>query len=185
MYTVAHHHAICYATFGIEDLGEPFAILQGALFGMDTGDEMLKVPQNPQEYASVNRILTELAPALGKAYGTDLLQGAIGEKGETSELTFGSVAFEVAFASKYIRRKNGACMILQNKEDDFYAVLFGCALDIKSLDPLKPYIDFLSVETGRLTDGEFHVSRRLNGDEITIMSFEEPTLLRIKLYSYK
>lgn len=184
LYTVAHHHAICYAPFGIEDLGKPFTVLQGALFGMDTDDEMLKLPQNPREYAQVNKILTELSAILGETYGTDALQGAISENGESAEINFDMFSFEVLFSSPYLRRKNGACMIIRIAEDEFYAALFGCQLNVKSRNPAQPYTDYLSVEEGHVNGHMFCAGRRLNGDEITFMTFEEPTLLRLKLFSY-
>lgn len=184
LYAVAHYHAICYAPFGIENLGQPFSVMQGALFGMDTSDDMLKIPQNPQEYARVNEILTELLPILGNVYGTDALQGAISEAGESAVMDFGAYLFEVSFSSRQLMRKNGACMIIRMAENEFFLALFGCQLYVRSMNPDKPYTDYLAVEEGYVRNGMFMADRRLNGDEITLMAFEEPTLLRIQLFSY-
>ena len=48
---------MCYSPFGFEDIGLPFTATQGILFGMDTDDELLKTPQNAEEYAKINGLL--------------------------------------------------------------------------------------------------------------------------------
>ena len=57
LYVIGHYHGMCYSPFGFEDIGLPFTATQGILFGMDTDDELLKTPQNAEEYAKINRII--------------------------------------------------------------------------------------------------------------------------------
>ena len=71
IYSVGRHHALCYSPFGFEDMGKPFTVMQGVLFGMDTEDEALKTPQNPDEYRKINQMLQGLAPYLGEKYGSE------------------------------------------------------------------------------------------------------------------
>lgn len=52
-------------------------------------------------------------------------------------------------------------------------------------DPQKPYWDYLSVEEGCFEpDGAWHTTLRRNGDEIAVMRFTEPTILRVELFAY-
>ena len=54
-----------------------------------------------------------------------------------------------------------------------------------SSDPQKPYWDYLSVEEGYFeSDGAWHTTLRRNGDEIAVMRFAEPTILRVELFAY-
>ena len=54
-----------------------------------------------------------------------------------------------------------------------------------SADPEKTNVDLLALEEGYFEDGKWVMTRRLNGDESASMNFGEPTLLKIKLFSYK
>lgn len=184
LYAVGHHHAVCYSPFGFEEMGEPFTAVQGVLFGMDTGDEALKTPQDPQEYATVNALLQQLMPQLCRAYGTENLQAAISERPAENLLSFGSYQFRADFSSPFIRRKNGACLMLRTAENEFYAILCGVSLEARSADPEEPYVDYLLVEEGEWQEGMWKPGRRLNGDEVTLMLFENPTLLKIQVCRY-
>lgn len=184
IYTVGKHHAICYSPFGFEDIGKTFTTMQAMLFGMDTEDEALKTPQDPAEYTKINHILAELVPYLGEKYGSSDLQGAISENSEENILDFGKYRFEIVFDSPFIRRRNGACLILRTNENEFYAVVCGCSFKVDSQKEKYPNVDYILVEEGHLKNGSWNPGRRLNGDEITLMLFEEPTLLKIKLFAY-
>ena len=185
LYVVGHHHAMCYSPFGFEDMGKPFTAMQGILFGMDTDDEALKTPQDPGEYRQISLMLQELTPYLCERYGSEKLQAAISEKPEENTLDFGLFQFRVVFDSPFIRRKNGACLMLQTGEDEFYAIVCGCSLDVASEDAGRPNVDYLCVEEGHFADGAWAPGRRLNGDEITMMLFEEPTMLKIQVFAYR
>ena len=51
--------------------------------------------------------------------------------------------------------------------------------------PQKPYWDYLDVEEGYFeADGRWHATLRRNGDEIAVMRFGAPTILRVKLFAY-
>lgn len=183
--TIGHYHALCYAPFGIEDMGLPFTAMQNILFGMDTEDPALKNPQDPNEYAAINRMLQGLMEKIGDAYGSRRLQGASSERGEGQILQFEKFAFQVSYTSPFLRRKNGACLILQDTPNTFYLLANGGMVTPMSANPDRPHVDYLSVEEGTFSDGAWVPGRRLNGDEVTLFLFETPTLLRIKLLSYR
>ena len=185
LYVVGHYHGMCYSPFGFEDIGQPFTIMQGALFGMDTEDELLKIPQDPDEYAKINALLSGMMPLLGEAYGTGKLQASISEKGKQDKLQFSVYDYEITYESKFLQIKSGACLILEQEENSFYVIARDCGITVRSKKEETPYTDFLSVEEGHFTDGQFVSECRLNGDEITTMTFEGVHLLKIKLFSYR
>ena len=73
VYTVGHHHAICFAPFGFEDMGQEFSGTQSYLFGVDTSDPLLQTPQNVEEYRWYNQTLAAMMSMLADAYGRPLL----------------------------------------------------------------------------------------------------------------
>lgn len=185
VYTVGHHHAICFAPFGFEDMGQEFSGTQSYLFGVDTSDPLLQTPQNVEEYRWYNQTLAAMMSMLADAYGTDRLQAVITEVPDKNRMMFGSYGFMVLFDLPIIQRKDGVCLALQVSEDTFYLIANACMLAPFSADPEKPNVDLLALEEGYFEDGKWVMTRRLNGDESASMNFGEPTLLKIKLFSYK
>ena len=185
LYVIGHYHGMCYSPFGFEDIGQPFTMMQGMLFGMDTSDELLKTPQNAQEYARINQHLIGLMPLLGAEYGSTRLQASISENGNEETLSFEAYDFKIAYESRFLSTKSGACLVLETDANSFYVIVKDCAIAMKSTRNMLPYTDFLSVEEGHFVENAFVPECRLNGDEITTMAFEGVHLLKIKLFSYR
>lgn len=185
VYCIGHYHAICYSPFGFEEMGgEAFGASMAFLFGVDTTDPMLSVPQKPEEYGYVTKALREMMPKLTAAYGTSGLQAVIAEKPENDTMIFGCYGFKAVMNSPMSSRKDGYCLVLQETDDSFYILVNGAMLVPFSTDPDRPYLDILSLEDGCFHQGQWHPDRRLNGDQVAIMNYETPTLLRIKLFAY-
>lgn len=185
VYAIGHYHALCYSPFGFEEMGLPFTDMQAHLYGMDTSDPALSTPQSPQEYAWYAATLCAMMPLLTKAYGTNHLQAVCYERREQDLMDFGSfhIRAQMEFSGG-IHRKDGACLVLNVSENEFYILACGCTVDFLSGDPSKPHIDQLLLEEGEFRDGQWHMLRRLNGDEGGSQSIDVPTLLRVKLFAY-
>lgn len=184
LYVIGHYHGMCYSPFGFEDIGLPFTATQGILFGMDTDDELLKTPQNAEEYTKINGLLNGMMSLLAEAYGTRHLQASISENGKNEVLSFVSYDFNIFYESRFLQTRSGACLVLEHEENEFFVIVKDCGLDIRSTKVEVPYTDFLSVDEGHFLDGMFISECRLNGDEITTMSFEGVHLLKIRVFSY-
>lgn len=184
VYTVGHYHAWCFSPFGFEEMGEPFSAHIGFLFGMDTSDPLLRTPQDVDEYRWYNRTLSALMPLLTQAYGTDRLQAVISEVPEKDTMGFGELAIQAVMDSPMLSRKDGVCLAMQISDDEFYVIANACALRFLSTDPAKPHVDILSLEEGALVDGKWDMLRRLNGDEASMLMYDTPTLLKVKLFAY-
>ena len=184
VYAVGHYHALCCAPFGFEDMGKPFNDVQAYLFGVDVNDPALKTPQDPEEYACLVHHLAGLAPLLTEHCGTAALQAASCERKEENVLDFGSFRVTAIFDHPLIARRDGVCLGLRTGEDSCILLVNGCALVLGSGMPDKPNVDILSAEEGFMREGEWHTIRRLNGDETSMMKFERPTLLRLRVFVY-
>lgn len=183
VYVIGHYHAMGYAPFGFEEMGEPFTATTSFLFGMDVNDPALITPQNVEEYAWFSRTLHEMMPVIGEKYGTDDLKAILCERSENT-MEFGAFGFRLLFDVPLIQRKDGVCLIVKNEADTFYILVSGAMLIPYSIDPDKPYIDILAMEEGRFENGKWMMQRRLNGDEVTMIHYEKPTLVKIKLFAY-
>lgn len=184
VYVVGHYHAMCYSPFGFEDMGQPFNASMAFLFGVDTTDPLLSTPQDVEEYGWITKTLYEMMPLLTARYGTDELQAVIAESPEADTMVFGRYGFKAIMDSPMSSRKDGVCLALKETEDTFYILVNGAMLTPFSADTENPYLDILCMECGSFVDGEWKMERRLNGDQVAIMNYEKPTLLKIKLYAY-
>lgn len=184
LYTVGHYHAMCYSPFGFEDMGKPFSASQSYLFGVDVTDPALKTPQDIQEYGTISRHLQSMLPMLTARYGTSDLQAVTGERPEENRMCFGTFGFQVMVDSPLLPGKNGGCLAWKESEDTFYLLVSNAALAWFSCDPAKPNVDVLALEEGYFENGSWKRGRRLNGDEVVITMYKEPTLLRLKLLAY-
>ena len=184
VYTVGRHHAMCYSPFGFEDMGGEFTETMGYLFGMDTSDPLLATLQDVEEYRWYTETLASMMMLLAARYGTKQLQAVIAERPEDDRMVFGTYGFQALMNEPTVQRKDGVCLVLQESEDTFYVIANGCMLITCSMDPEKPNMGVLELEDGCFVNGVWKRSRRLNGDEVTIMRYNKPTLLKIRLYSY-
>ena len=181
IYAVGHHHALCFAPFGIEDIGSLTDTSLGAAVGMDTSDAALRSLMDRDTYARINRLLGQMIPLLTSAYGTPRLQAVIHERPEENEMRFGSVAISAAFAVPGQPAAPGACLALETEEHDFYLLGYRCMPGIRSLDPGHPYAEFLTIEEGEFMDGRWTPSGILNGDE-EHLRIDQPTLLKFRVH---
>lgn len=185
VYTVGHHHAICFAPFGFEDMGQEFSDSQSYLFGVDVNDPLLSTPQDVREYRWYNKTLAAMMPMLAERYGTDRLQASISERPEENRLCFEKYGFMAMFQHPMLTRKDGVLLALEESEDTFYLIANGCGIVTFSMDESRPNVDILGLEEGYFDNGNWVMTRRLNGDEAASLKYDRPTLLKIRLFRYR
>ncbi len=190
VYAIGHHHAVCFAPFGFEDMGGDIKGASLFLFGGDSSDPLLSQSQNVEEYAWYARTLNSMTNKLTAAYGTNRLQALINEpnNGEVKDmLLFGKYGFKVIFSLPQFPqmkvRQDGCFLALQEDEDTFYIIVNGC-FSYATFSTEGKHIDVLSLDEGVFENGEFVSTRRLNGDEVMLRMIDKPVLLRVKLFSY-
>lgn len=184
VWTVGHHHAMCYSPFGFEDMGKPFNAMQSILFGVDVTDPALRTPQDIGEYKRYADLLTGLMPLLTEAYGSKDLQAVTCERPDEGELDFGEFKVDALLDFPLISRKDGVCLGLKTGPDSCILLCSQCGIRFRSGMENKPNVDYLSVEEGTMENGQWKTIRRLNGDETASMMFGEPTLLSVRIFCY-
>lgn len=183
LYVIGHYHAMCYSPFAIEELGETQNYELGEQMGIDSTDPALKLSQSIPQYSRLNELLAQGMHMIAERYGTADLQAAAKENGDRASLVFKDFGFCVTYHHPLIRCREGACLIARISENEFMVLGCGCYVSPYSLDDTRPYLEFLSLEEGMIQDGEWKMSRKLNGDEERIY-MDEPVCLRVKLNLY-
>lgn len=184
VYSVGHYHALCYAPFGFEEMGEPFTAMQGFLFGMDVSDPALKTPQNIEEYSWYCNTLQEMMPLLTEKYGTEDLQAVSSERLEECAMHFGDFGVYAMLDHPMLEKKDGVCLVLKTAENECFILVNRSILQFFSEDPMKPNMDIILMEEGTFKNGAWNAGRRLNGDETAFMKYDEPIVLHVKFFSY-
>ena len=205
IYSIGHYHATCFAPFGFEDMGEPFSDISAYLFGVDTTDPLLQVPQKVEEYRWCANTLNNMMDLLTSKYGTNDLQAVISEKMDMTPfdiskgmgglmaaggdavndtMMFGDIGFKVMMNIPLVTRKDGVCMIIKENEDTFYMLANGCMVNVFSANPTKPNYDIIALEEGEFAGGAWVSGRRLNGDEASRFCYNKYTLVKLKLFLY-
>ena len=130
IYTVGRYHALCYAPFGFENMGEPFGVMEGILFGMDTSDPALQIPQSVEKYREYADALECMMPLLVGAYGTKRLQAVSAENADENVMDFGEYKIQAVFEHPFVTRKDGVCLGFNVAEDEFYFLADGCGIEV-------------------------------------------------------
>ena len=181
IYTVGHYHALGFAPFGIEDIGQLADTSLGAAVGMDTSDAALSSRLDGAAYGRINELLGQMIPLLTSRYGTSGLQAVIHERPEENQMRFGSVGISAVFSVPGQPAKPGACLVLEDEDHTFYLLGYQCMPRVQSLDPDHPYAEYLTIEEGEFIDGRWTPARILNGDE-EFLRIGEPTILKFRVH---
>ncbi|MBQ8202041.1 MAG: DUF5597 domain-containing protein [Clostridia bacterium] len=183
-YCIGHYHAMGYSPFGFDDIGHPFTMMQGFLFGMDVNDPALKTPQNFDEYAWFAKMLCSMMPILADKYGTAALQAVSAEqKADAVSMDFGKLCVKAVFKSPRLSLKgNGVALCVQVGAEDYYLLAYQCDLALMAGD--ARHMDILAMEEGRFVNGAWQRDRRLNGDEVAMLTIETPRLFRLRIHTY-
>lgn len=184
VYTIGHYHALCFAPFGFEDLGEPIGDVSAYLFGVDVNDPLMLTPQSVEEYAWYAKTIQDMMPLLTKNYGTSNLQAVIGEREQELTMHFDQYGFRIITNHPFITRKDGVCLALRETDDTFYLIANACMIVPFSENLNMPNTDILDLEEGYFENGQWKVACRLNGDEVATFRLDKPTLLKIRLFHY-
>lgn len=183
-YCIGHYHAMGYSPFGFDDIGKPFTMIQGFLFGMDVNDPALKIPQDYEEYAWFGKTLCSMMPLIAQRYGTSALQAVCAEqKLNETVMDFGKLKIGAVFAHPFLQMKgNGVVLAVQMSEEEYYMIGYQAALSLIAGDAKN--LDVLEFEEGEFADGRWRRGRRLNGDEGASLTISEPRLFRIRIDTY-
>ena len=183
-YCIGHYHAMGYSPFGFDDIGHPFSMMQGFLFGMDVNDPALKTPQSFDEYAWFCKTLCAMMPIVADKYGSSALQALSSEqKKEMPVMDFGKLRVQAVFQSQYLPLKgNGVALCVQMNPEEYFVLAYQCDLTLLAGD--ARHLDVLALEEGTFADGVWRRRRRLNGDEIATLTIDSPKLFRLKIHTY-
>jgi len=191
-WAIAEHDAICFAPFGIENVGldRPRAETESPLLELMAGDPPLR-----QSY----KLLSDLMPLITKHQGTGQMVGVLEtDKEESRDVQLGDYRAHISYkmgGKKDDQRGYG--LVIALAPDEF--LLAGNHFAVNFSPKAGGQCEILELWEGRFEDGKWIAGRRLNGDENAggwraqlppnysdkFAKPDEPRILRIKLFSHR
>lgn len=172
-WAIAEMNALCFAPFGI-DGPHPWGV-----------QHVWDVPRLPPSY----RILSEMMPFLGPHLGTERLRGILQTMDEPTTFELGGFRIQIRFARKLSEGVPGGYGLIVTPAPNTYVIAgIGFSVSFHPLPGRAPNVDFLAVEEGSFSNGQWQPGRRLNGDDTVAYEVQmlqpEPVIRRAVLYEY-
>lgn len=188
LYTaVGAYHALCYAPFGAESIGEDKSFITQILH-TDPNDKNVSGETVKEFLSQSYQLFGNMMPIITKFYGTDRMIGFTQDFGHmTKYVKLGKYRIAIEFYHQ-VRDDNGfipgAGIIIQNSENELIFMGFGYRAYPETTNTGKQ-LDFLSLEKGTYDEKcNWKKYMHLNGDEQYIRMEEKPTVLKALYYEF-
>ena len=188
LYTaVGTYHALCYAPFGAESIGEDKSFIT-QIIHTNSEDKNVSSETVKEFLTQSYKLFGNMMPVITKCYGTDKMIGFNQDCGHmTKHLRLGKYQIAIEFYHP-VQDDNGyipgAGIVIQNSENELIFAGYGYRAYPETINAGKQ-LDFLSLEKGTYDEnGNWIRSMYLNGDEQYIRMEEEPAILKALYYEF-
>lgn len=177
VYAIGHYEALGFAPFSIESTDDPENEPLGKMYNL----------------------IHQLTPMIAENTGKGRIEGVLLDKeNDGSLISFGDFQLSVEHSHKLgweAKAKNetwdlAGAILIQTGENEFYVAGNGLSITFENLKNPKLRVGILKADEGFFENGEWKVTRHLNGDQIHqgrhIRIFKENyKILRFELYTYE
>lgn len=176
-YAIGHYEAIGFSPFSIESVDKPEDAALGKMYGL----------------------IKQLTPIITSNQGKNRIEGVLLDKeNEGSVVVLGNYEFTFKHSYKLgweSESKNeiwdmAGAIIVQTDDNEFYVAGNGIYVTFKNLKNSKLNVGILKVDEGIFEDGNWKITRHLNGDQTHqgrhLRIFKEDyKIQRLELYNYE
>lgn len=191
MYALTHHHTLCYAPFGIEDLGlEPEALPAPPpemMAALNIDPASFDIRGTKAALGSVYALFEEMRPLYLKYRGTRHMQCFLkhSEEDKGAYLRFENYDIEISYFPKAPGCPVSAGVIYELSESKFVIVGMMSQFTFRPKAGDNKNVGFLRKESGTLRGGEWETWQIQNGDENGhMMAVNQPTCFYFEMYKY-
>lgn len=191
LYAVAGHNALCYAPFGIEDVGMKMEEIEGVpmavLRALEIDVSALDITGTAQALSASYRILRDMWPLILEKRGTRQLQAFLCRHDDRMQhiCRFSQYDIQVDYARKEEHLPDSGGFIVELSGDEF--LLVGTRYGVRFLPKTGENctIGIEMYQEGEWADGHWVPGRVLNGDERMMPRVTEQPMVRyLKLFKY-
>lgn len=184
---IGTYHALCYAPFGLESIGENKSYIT-QIMHTDANDKNVSNKLVEEFLADSYRMFSNMVSIITKYYGTNRMIGFVQNEGNMSKhIKFDKYEITIEYYHP-IEDDNmfipAAGVIIQEAENNLIFLGYGYRAYIETTNVGKQ-LDFLSLEKGAYDScSNWDKFMDLNGDEQYIRMEEKPTILRATFYEF-
>lgn len=191
LYAVAKHNALCYAPFGIEDVGmrpeEVGGIPPEVLRVLEIDVSAMDITGTKEALSASYRILREMWQLILEKRGTRQLQAFLYRNDDRRQhiCKFSKYDIQVNYSRKEAHMPDSGGFIVELSDDEF--LLVGARYGVRFLPKVGENcnIDIESYQEGEWVDNRWISGRILNGDEKMFPSMPgRPEVRYLKLFKY-
>jgi hypothetical protein len=133
------------------------------------------------------RLLAELMPVIIENQGADRMRGLLQYKQDSEQVDLAGYRLEVSYRKE--TGSKGYGLVIATGQDEFLVAGSGVNIHFAARTPGPRHTRILSVDEGRLKDGQWIPGRRMNGDEDAggwrlQLPGGPPSIQQIKLYRH-
>lgn len=183
-YAFSECDALCFSPFGIEDIHQIHSLPEGtpiqSIFQTFEGRDLSDLIQKTYD------ILENLSDLICQYRGTGKMHGILQGRLMNQVVELSEYYAHISF-SNFIDRMEipSGGMVFELSEHDFLLVGAGYSVKFVPKAGTSPVFDYLSIEEGEFSNGNWVRRRRLNGDELHPILPSTPSILRVRLFAYE
>lgn len=190
LYAMCNYHALGYSPFGIEELAlDPSQIEKlpmEVMLALNIDPSAFDTVGSKEYLGAVYEFFNEIKPLYLKYRGTQQLQCYL-KKSETDAgtfLRFREYDLEIRYMPQMQSKPIAAGMILELDSDTFLLSGMMSIINIRPKPGEAVKVEYIRLEEGTISNGEWIAGRILNGDEKLHLKFDDK-LISYKLTLYK
>ena len=191
LYAFMKYHAVCYSPFGIEELGQTAdktkTPTQEMIETLKLDPLSFDLTGSRESLGAVYRLIEQMKPFYldyrGSSHMKSYLQKFDADQG--SFLRFTDYDIEVIYLPKAKGCPAASGVIFELEENIFLLAGMMSRFVFHTKPGKNVKVDFLKIENGEITDGEWSPYQEMNGDEkMAMIMFEKPVCYRVELFTY-
>lgn len=191
LYAFGQHNAICYSTFGCEELGMDPSCVQAppmeVCMALNIDPTAFDIAGSSAILSETYNLMNQMKPLYLKHRGTEHLRSFV-KKSETdfgTFMTFEDYDLQVAYGPRMPRKPVAGGMIYELAPNKFLIIGMSATLTFLPKVGENKKVDILKMEEGTLKNGEWVPGRIMNGDEkMMIQCYDMPTCIMVELFKY-
>lgn len=191
LYAFAEKNAICFSPFGIEELSlDPSQVDKPpmeVMIALNIDPSAFETEGSKEVLAATYKLLENLEPLYLKYRGTPHMKAFVrhGDLDYGTFLRFEDYDIAVSYGPKMTAKPLGSGIVIELEKNKFLLIGMHCGMEFHVKPGVNAKVDFIRLEEGTLTNGEWSRGRVLNGDEKMSLRFGDmPTVMMAEVYEF-
>jgi hypothetical protein len=185
-YAIGSCNAVGFSPFGIDSVGFELEPAAGGIYKNDLTD-MSDCSWIGNEISKSYKLIKDMMPVIAACYGTNRMAGVVQGSERIQYIELGGYRLKINFLNPIEQAAlPGAGIIIAEDSEKFLIAGRNFSVEFMNCEGNTENIGLLSVDEGAFHKGKWVQGRRLNGDEVLLITMNDiATVNKIVLYRYQ